>query len=233
MNQTIKEKQSRSDDVYHYLKKRILFKEIAPGSQLVENNIGQELDVSRTPIRNAIKKLETEGLVKVYSNRGAFVVQPTIEEIQQAFDMRRHLEKMTLWRVYNQMTEQDLAQLEEWLEREKRSYAKKDILEYLDVNKSFHMTLALKTDNPFLIDFTERILNQMNVYLMLYDVFLDENLDEDKRIKEHELIINALRKKDINQLLSLMNQHMEGSLESLCLNESDRKTKHIPIKKSL
>ncbi|MYL71561.1 FCD domain-containing protein [Halobacillus litoralis] len=228
---TLNERQSRTDDVYEYLKNHILFRHLPPGTQLVENMIGKELQVSRTPIRNAMKKLEQEGLVKIYSNRGAFVVEPTIEEIRQAFDMRRHLEKMTLEQIYDQMNEEDFFQLEEWIEHERKTYETRDILEYLDVNKQFHMTLALKTKNTFLIDFTERILNQINVYLMLYDVFVDEDLYEEQRFKEHELLLEALKNKDLSRLLQLIDQHMEESLNYMSL--SKRSNKIEEKKKSL
>ncbi|CDQ20450.1 DNA-binding transcriptional regulator, GntR family [Halobacillus karajensis] len=168
-----------------------------------------------------MKKLEQEGLVNIYSNRGAFVVRPTLEEIRQAFDMRRHLEKMTLEQIYEHMSEEDFLHLEEWIRHERETYKTRDILEYLDVNKQFHMTLALKTKNTFLIDFTERILNQIHVYLMLYDVFVNEDLYEKQRFKEHELLLDALRKQDLPRLLRLIDQHMEESLNYMSL--TDRK----------
>ncbi|SDO43531.1 DNA-binding transcriptional regulator, GntR family [Halobacillus aidingensis] len=228
---TLNERRSRTADVYEYLKNHIMFRQLPPGTQLVENMIGKELQVSRTPIRNAMKKLEQEGLVKIYSNRGAFVVEPTLEEIRQAFDMRRHLEKMTLEQIYDQMNEEDFVHLEEWIEHERKTYETRNILEYLDVNKQFHMTLALKTKNRFLIDFTERILNQINVYLMLYDVFVDEDLYEKQRFKEHELLLEALRNKDLSRLLQLIDQHMEESLNYMSITQ--RKDRIEEKKKSL
>ncbi|WLR47843.1 GntR family transcriptional regulator [Halobacillus litoralis] len=228
---TLNERQSRTDDVYEYLKNHILFRHLSPGTQLVENMIGKELQVSRTPIRNAMKKLEDEGLVKIYSNRGAFVVEPTLDEIKQAFDMRRHLEKMTLEQIYDQMNEEDFVHLEEWIEQERRAYKNRSILEYLDVNKQFHMTLALKTKNTFLVDFTERILNQINVYLMLYDVFVDEDLYEKQRFKEHERLLEALRNKDLPRLLLLIDQHMEESFNYMSISQSKSRTEEK--KKSL
>lgn len=197
----------------------------------MENVIGKELKVSRTPIRNAMKKLQQEGLVKIYSNRGAFVVEPTLQEIRQAFDMRRHLEKKTIELIYDQMSEDDLSHLNEWIQHERKTYETRNILEYLDVNKQFHMTLALKSNNTFLIDFTERMLDQINVYLMLYDVFVEENLNEKQRFKEHELLLEAFRNKDLPHLLQLIDQHMEESLRYMALDEN--KNGAMERKKSL
>ncbi|MBH0231200.1 GntR family transcriptional regulator [Halobacillus yeomjeoni] len=213
---------SRADVVYDQLKEAILFRKIAPGTQLIEKIISEKMSVSRTPIRNAIQQLADEGLVKIITNRGAFVVEPTFDEIQQAFDMRRRLEKMSVELLIHDMTQDDFLQLEELIEHEKRTYQKKDILDYLDVNKQFHMFLAIKTKNRFLIDFTERILDQINVYLMLYDVFFDENLDEMKRFKEHEWLVSALKEKDLQKLYKLIDQHMTESLHYMSLDESNK-----------
>lgn len=181
--------------------------------------------VSRTPIRKAMNRLANEGLVKMIANRGAFVVEPTFDEIQQAFDMRRNLEKKTVELIYQHITSDDLLQLEELIEYEKETYKTKNILNYLEVNKQFHMFLAIQSKNTFLIDFTERMLDQINVYLMLYDVFYDENLDEKKRFKEHELIVEALRNQDLNKLCWLMDQHMEESLHYMSLDENNTESK--------
>jgi DNA-binding GntR family transcriptional regulator len=157
--------------------------------------------------------------VKIHSYRGAFVVEPTFQEIRHAFDMRRHLERKTIELIYDQMTEDDLLHLDEWIQHEPQTYDTRNILEYLDVNKQFHMTLALKANNPFLLDFTERILDQINVYLMLYGVFIEENLNTKQRFKEHELFLEAFRNKDLAHLLQLLDQHMEESLRHMVLDE--------------
>lgn len=216
----VKNRLSMADTVYQELKRGILFREIAPGTQLVEQTIGENMAVSRTPIRNAMNRLKEEGLVQIIPNRGAFVVEPTIEEIKQAFHMRRQLEKMTVELIYDTVTEEEIEKLEAIIEHEKETYETRDILSYVEVNKQFHMTLVHQTCHPFLIDFTERMLDQINVYLMLYDVFYDENLDEKKRFKEHAWIVEGLKNQDLPHLLSLVDQHMEESLTYMGINPS-------------
>ncbi|TGB03940.1 GntR family transcriptional regulator [Halobacillus salinus] len=208
----VKDRPSMTETVYQKLKRTILLREVAPGTQLVEQTIGKDMKVSRTPIRNAMNKLKEEGLVQIIPNRGAFVVEPTTEEIKQAFHMRRQLERMTVEMVCYTLPEEEIEKLESWIEHEKETYNTRDILTYIEVNKQFHMTLAYQTNHPFLIEFTERMLDQINVYLMLYDVFYDENLDEKKRFKEHEWIVEGLRNRDLARLQQLVDQHMEESL---------------------
>jgi DNA-binding GntR family transcriptional regulator len=85
-------KVSMEENVYNHIKKAILARKLAPGKQLVENNLSNSLGVSRTPIRNAIKRLSIEGLVDIIPNRGAFVTNPTKEEMIQAYELRAKLE---------------------------------------------------------------------------------------------------------------------------------------------
>lgn len=213
------EKKSMIDRVYQSLKEAILFRRIAPGTQLIEKTIADQLNVSRTPIRHAMSRLEYEGLVNVVPNRGAFVVQPTTDEIYQAFVMRKELESMALRLAMTSIDDQDIDQLKKYIEEERNTYQNNDILNYLNVNKEFHMYLANKSGNAFLVDYMERILDQINVYLMLYDVFYDTNMVESTRFVEHELIVEALNNQDLDRLLHLIDRHMDYSLEYMKLEK--------------
>lgn len=216
------EKKSMIDRVHQSLKEAILYRKIAPGTQLVEKTIAEQLSVSRTPIRHAMIRLEQEGLVTIVPNRGAFVVQPTVEEIRQAFVMRKELESTAARLAINEVTDEDLEVMRELVSREKETYESVDILRYIHVNKSFHMYLAQKTGNTFLQEYMERILDQMNVYLVLYDVFYDadSSMEGSTRFVEHEHIIEALSNRDLDHLLHLIERHMQVSLESMNLDKT-------------
>lgn len=214
-------KQSMRKHVYQTLKEAILFRKIAPGTQLVEQVISEKLDVSRTPIRNAISDLEDEGLVTVYPNRGAFVTVPTAVEIEQAYIARKELERAASQLAILKINQKDIEHLRLLITKEKESYKKKDILEYLRINKEFHMELAKKSENKFFIDFIEKMLNQINVYLMLYDVFYDVDIENSQRYLEHEEIVDAIEAKDINKLYHLFDKHMEKSLSYMNLEKNN------------
>ncbi|KGP91001.1 GntR family transcriptional regulator [Pontibacillus chungwhensis BH030062] len=216
------EKKSMIDRVHQSLKEAILYRKIAPGTQLVEKTIAEQLSVSRTPIRHAMIRLEQEGLVTIVPNRGAFVVQPTVEEIRQAFVMRKELESTAARLAIDEITDEDLEVMRELVSSEKETYESADILRYIHVNKSFHMYLAQKTGNTFLQDYMERILDQMNVYLVLYDVFYDadSSMEGSTRFVEHEHIIEALSNRNLDQLMHLIERHMQVSLESMNLDKT-------------
>src|SRR5699024_8751411 len=94
--------------VYNKLKDAILTRRLAPGVQLVENTLSRQLNVSRTPIRTAIKQLSDEGLAEIIPNKGAYVINPSIEEIHQAYELRKDLEILALEKSIHLITAKDL-----------------------------------------------------------------------------------------------------------------------------
>ncbi|MDQ6599068.1 GntR family transcriptional regulator [Bacillus salipaludis] len=106
--------------VYDQIRAAILGRQLAPGKQLVEHNISNTLGVSRTPIRNAIKKLSLEGLVDLIPNRGAFVTSPSKEEVIQAYELRAKLEFLAVQKSMLVMNENDYLSIQKIIEDEKR-----------------------------------------------------------------------------------------------------------------
>jgi DNA-binding GntR family transcriptional regulator len=213
------EKKSMERVVYDSLKSAILNRKIPPGNQLVENTIAEKLNVSRTPIRNAIKKLEAEGLVNITPNRGAFVIQPTLEEMIEAFEMRKELELIAVKHGLPHVQSSDIQRLNELIKREREAYEKQEINTYLSLNKEFHLFLAGKGGNRFLYDFLETIFNQINVYLLMYDVFNYSQLESENNCKEHEEIVELMAQQNEKKLLETLNEHLDNSLQELKIDK--------------
>ncbi|UOY91307.1 GntR family transcriptional regulator [Ectobacillus sp. JY-23] len=208
-------RKSMEQVVYETIKTAILAREIAPGTQLVENTISDKLKVSRTPIRNAIKKLQEEGLVTMVPNRGAFVMQPTRAEIMQAFEFRTELECMAVPLALQHVTKQDIAELKEMMIGEREAYKEKDILTYITINKAFHLFLAKRTGNKFLIETLDTLLRKINIYLILYGVFNYVSLDEVTNLQDHERMITFIEQKEGEALQYLIRMHLQTSLHEL------------------
>lgn len=208
-------KKSMEQFVYEELKKAILNRKLAPGNQLIEGIIAEKLNVSRTPIRNALKKLASEGLVNIVVNKGAFVIQPTPEEIIQAYEMRKELELVGLKFGCERIDENDIKKLRALIQDEFFSLDQRNINEYLSANKKFHMMLVRKSNNKFLIEFTERIIDQINIYLILYDAFYDVDMKTINSPREHKRIIELLEQKEIKMVEKVLTKHLECSLKGL------------------
>lgn len=209
--------------VYNKLKNSILHRQLAPGTQLVESTISERLQVSRTPIRNAIKKLASEGLINIIANRGAFVIQPSLDEITQAYEARIELECVAVKLSMSRITKEDIYTLKLLVDNEREAFKQKDMDKFLTANENFHMTLVKKSNNKFLIEFMQKLVNQINVYLQLFDTFYNVNFDESDSIKEHLHIIDLIEKKDYEELDKSLREHISHSLEDLEINDNSYK----------
>ncbi|WP_027626285.1 GntR family transcriptional regulator [Clostridium lundense] len=213
-----KTKKSMEQIVYETLKNAILNRTLAPGTQLVESTISEKMKISRTPIRNAIKNLSLEGFVTIIPNRGAFIIQPSIEEIVQAFRMREELECTAIKFGLDKVEKEDIEKLNSITEKEFQALINRDIFDYLGINKDFHMLLAIKSGNKYLIQFTEKIINQISIYLILYDSFYNNSMQFDT-IEEHKKMVKAIENKDAKQLEILIRLHTENGLNDLQIDK--------------
>ena len=211
-------KKSMEQMVYETLKNAILNRTLAPGTQLIESTISEKMKVSRTPIRNAIKDLALEGVVTIIPNRGAFIIQPSVEEIVQAFRMREELECTAIKFGLDKIEKDDIEKLNNIIEEEFKALRDRNIFEYLAMNKEFHMMLAIKSKNKYLIQFTEKIINQISIYLILYDSFYNNSM-QFETIEEHKKMVKAIEIKDAKLLEALIRQHTENGLNDLKIDK--------------
>ena len=205
-------KETVEHKVYQLIKNAVLSRQIAPGNQLFESAIATKVNASRTPIRSAITKLEAEGLVKVIPNKGAFIVQPTIEEMVQAFEMRKVLEEMAIKEGYSTLLKTHLDQLKSHTAQMRRAFEAGDMLVYHEQNKAFHLVMANASGNLYLIDFLDKILNQITIFMILYDVF---NENDESDLLEHHHIIELIERKDEERVLEVVTAHLNHSLAKL------------------
>ncbi|MET3697759.1 DNA-binding GntR family transcriptional regulator [Bacillus oleivorans] len=211
----MKEKQSIKVHVYKTLREAILSRKLPPGKQIVENVISSKLSVSRTPIRSAINQLAMEGLVEIVPNKGAFVINPTFDEILQAYHLRKELEIMAVELSLNHLKESNLKAMEKIVETEKEALYKKDMENYVKANQNFHLALSSQCGNKFLIEFIDKLINQTSIYLILFDVFFEEHSPQPYGYKEHLEIIDLIRQKNLKKLKSALSKHFDNAIKSL------------------
>lgn len=211
----MKTKKSAEQMIIDKLKQAILRRELAPGTKLVEATISEKLNVSRTPIRNAFRKLVEEGYVTLVQNKGAYVVQPDIKEIIQAFELRIELECIAVKFGLDKVTHQDILKLEDTLEEELAVYKKEDIPQYIALNKRFHMLLADRSGNKYISEFLQKVIEQIDLYLRIYDVVDTKSEEKNKSLEEHRKIIDAIRSENVAEVQSAIRSHLQSTLETL------------------
>ena len=200
---------------YEQIRKAILLKKLLPGQRLTEQWLGENLKMSRTPVRAALKKLEEERLVEMIANRGAFVYKPDMKEIKDVFDVRILLESYAAKTAANSIEKMDLEKLYLLLEEEKKAYRDKDFEKFIQVNSDIHLVPSLVTRNKVLIQQVRSLINWSNCYIILKDPFYERSVDTAINVPEHRNIVKALEAMDGKLAEKAVKKHLQTTLKSL------------------
>lgn len=200
------------DVVFNTLRQAILKGELKPGERLMEIQLSKRLGVSRTPIREAIRKLELEGLVVMIPRKGAEVAKITEKDLRDVLEVRCTLEELAVSLAAANIKEEDVHILEQKNEEFIKAIEVGDVVEIAEADVNFHDAIYTLTDNARLIQILNNLREQMYRYRFEYIK------DEDKRkglIQEHNIIIEALAKKDIQAVKIAVRQHIENQEKSV------------------
>ena len=136
--------QTAAGFVYDQLRRKIFEKTLVSGQRLPEVAIAKELQVSRTPVREALRRLENEGLVQIIPGWGACLASPTRQEIIDTYEVREELEVMAIRKAAKQITPLQICRLQEQIDAEHETFVKRNLESYLTVNDNFHIIIVFK-----------------------------------------------------------------------------------------
>jgi DNA-binding GntR family transcriptional regulator len=192
------------DEVYDHLKQRILSGEFAGGMRLNPLEIGTLLGVSRTPVREALHRLDIEGLVTHTPNRGVVVTSLTLEDVRELFKIRAALEGLAASEAARHVSEDDLDEFELLMRRMDRSRG--DPKEWIDRHQAFHDRLYLLARMPRLGAEIRRMREAIHAYLRLYiDVYHHTEMPG----YEHRTLLTEIASGDAERAGRAMRQHIE------------------------
>lgn len=228
-----RERAFSEERIYREIKNAILTHALPPNSRLVELKLAEEFGVSRTPIRNAIKRLSYEGLVTIVPNSGAFVSLPSAKEIEDIFQIRLELEGLAARLAARNITEEELERLCSLRKDEEKACAAWDLQAYMDANDSFHLLVAVASRNELLPSVLSRLLARSNVCLIFCDDFYGVPVEKMRSLKEHDRVIEALRSRSPEESKEALRSHLKSSAEHLNLNylrmrEASRRWPRLP-----
>lgn len=197
--------------VYELLKDRIIKGIYGPGERLNEREIAEIAKVSRTPIREALRVLESEGFVINIANRGVFVKKYSPEELDTLHKMLIRLETLAVEMAVPKLTERDLRELERMTNRLRSLAARKKYAEYLTTNFEFHLFFARATGSKELFDAISQL--RKRIFRFIYShVALAQNPDQ--YVSDHQEIIDSLRGRSNKKPEKIMERHIELARKS-------------------
>jgi len=194
---------------YENLKKQLLSGRFEPGERLTEEHLAAKLGVSRTPVREALHKLEREGLVKRLEKRGFCVSSDSREEMEELFEIRSILEGYALRCVCDAIGDDNLTHLETFITDAESALDSEEIDRIFHINTKFHDTLhGLVSHKPRLHD----LMADLRKYVLRYRKGTLHTLEGAKRAVEgHRKIMLALRLKDPDLCERIMREHIRES----------------------
>jgi DNA-binding GntR family transcriptional regulator len=194
---------NRSDAIFSSIRRAILEQALKPGTKLPEDQIGEVYGVSRTGVRNALVRLASEGLVELRPNRGAAVAVPTLDEVRDAFDIRRFLEREVVRRLCERMGKDGIDALEAHIREEERAL-RTSAPRGIRLAGEFHILLAELTGSPSLADYVSRSVSRCSLILSSHA----RPHSAQCGIDEHKAIVAALAEQDAAACTSVMDAHL-------------------------
>ncbi len=200
---------SAKERSYEQLKKEILDGEMLPGQQIVELECAHRLNVSRTPLREALRILEKEGLVEYHSNRGVFVRKLDETEIEEMYELREVIETFIFSKVYYKVNKEDYLKLEDNISEAREALKKKNYEKIAKLFEEYHQLMADIAKAPMAKLFLENIRNYM--YLVRKKNLVNSEKRVKEAIDEHEELIQLMKTTEIEEFKRACEKHIRSS----------------------
>jgi DNA-binding GntR family transcriptional regulator len=194
------------------LKQMIIEGQLAPGARLNERVLCEQLDVSRTPLREAFKMLAGEGLIELLQNRGAVVARMGIEDIEAAFAVIASLEGLAGELAAKNISDKELAEIRALQFDMLASHARRDLPGYFNANMQIHARINTAARNPVLTETFQRL--NTRIYATRYRSNLT-NERWDKAIEEHNEMLKLLEARDGKKLRALLEKHLLNKRDTI------------------
>ena len=206
---------SLTEKVYRHLKELVVKGHISPGGQIFEDQVTKELRVSRTPVREALQRLEFEGLVEVRPHKGTFVTQLNQQSLRDIFEFREAIEGQAARLATERMGEETRSSLEHLLELFGRSVALSDPKLFHEADTLLHRTLVRACGNRKIQQAIDILESQIARTRFLSIIALNRM---EKSWHEHEAIIKAVMRRDAREAAEAMRSHIRAVYQNLTEN---------------
>lgn len=202
---------TNAEVAYQLIKEKIITIEMPPGSLIQESQLMEQLNLGRTPIREALKLLEADELVVAAPHRGTFVAEVQITDLQQIYEIRRYLEGLCVRLAAERATPEQIAEMENFCQQ----MTQPETLEtrtLILMDRYFHNLLAKAANNRFI---TGEIEHFYNLSLRLWHLSLPKIKAVDLDTNRHFLILQAIKDRSPDCAEALMRQHIQHFQETI------------------
>lgn len=203
-----KENKSLTSIIFEKIREDILNDQYKPGEKIVEAKLAEELGVSRTPVREALKQLELDGLVENIPNRGVIVKGISQQDIYDIFTIRMAIEGIAAQWAVERMSDEELSQLKEVFELMEFYTLKGDVTKIFELNTKFHEIIYMATKSRYL----EHVLRDFQLFIQsTRNKSLRSEGRMETALEEHKNILQAFINKDAETAVSMLTKHITNS----------------------
>ena len=201
------------DIAYEQLKHAIITGQLPAGSRIVKTAYAEQLHISRTPLREALRKLERDGLVEYVLHRGVVVRAFTIQDIDEIFTIRNAMMMLILPSVIENVTPEALQKLRAILTEMDGAQERADAAALATLNRAFHGTIEHLSDKIRIL----RVIESQEEYIIRFSAMTIASIVRRSNAhQEHHQMVELLEKRDLPGMMALMQHHLEESKET-CL----------------
>ena len=223
INFTLQNHKPLREIVYEELKRQIMVGELAPGTRMMEVELAEEMGVSRTPVREAIRKLEKEGLVTIEPRRGAYASDISAKDMVDILEVRQDLEGMAAGIAAQKITDEGRIELENIARKYKDSVDREDIEEIIKNDEAFHKYIVSLSGNKTLI----KMVSQVQELALRFRYIYYEDFSRFKnQPSEHQAIVDAIAGGDVAGARKYAEEHLAG-LKDFVRREGSKLSKHV------
>lgn len=201
------------DTVFQTLQQEILHGDLKPGERLMEIHLANKLGVSRTPIREAIRMLEQEGLVRMIPRRGAVVAGITEKDLRDVLEVRKALEELAVRLACQNITEQQIRELGQAEKRVADALENGDVMLIARADMDYHDIINLATGNQRLIRFLNTLREQTYRYRVEY---LKNQAYHVQLLEEHRELSAAICRRDSSEAAEIIARHIANQEQAVC-----------------
>jgi len=213
-------KQNLEESAYESIIRLILENHFKPGDFLLETELSEKLQLSRTPVRHALAKLVAEGFLERKKKKGCFIPSATPQDARHVFYARERIEGLTATSAARYAVDNDIEYLYELLEKEKKVSShsgEEEKRSYLKVNENFHLGIARISHNKYLEQYCTNIFWRSHAYILFFDTDYSglASMGHSLGPKQHIEITKAIEKRNEEKAENLMKQHIRTTFEKL------------------
>ena len=212
-----------SQKVYRALKTEIIKGSLKPGTKLSEGKIAEQMGVSRTPVREALKELAAEGFVKMNPNQAVAVSNASVKDVQEVLQIRGVLEGLAARLATKTINEEEIKELEKYQKRMEQYTNKDDVLAFSEMDAEFHELILNICGNNRLIQIRKNLSDQAHRY-RIRSLSVPGRLKYS--LKEHQEIVEALKRKNAEQADRLSQKHIENVLANILAHKEKEEDKN-------